>query len=74
MGSVIDDGTVTAGLSWNGFNLQGDIRSIAEVRRLFNVEERLRWFEFAYRELLDAGCPCKTIVRKHVPATQSEMV
>lgn len=59
MASAIDDSTVTSGLSWGGFNLSGDARSIGEVRRLLNQEDRLRWFEAEYRRLLDAGCPCK---------------
>lgn len=59
MGNVIDDSSVTSGLSWGGFNLSGNMKSIGEVRRLLNQEERLRWFECAYRELLDAKCPCQ---------------
>jgi hypothetical protein len=39
-----------SGLSWNGFNLAGDRKSIDEVRRLMHLEERLRWFEEHYKE------------------------
>jgi len=37
-------------LSWNGFNVAGDRKSIDEVRRLMGVEDRLRWFERHHRE------------------------
>ena len=59
MASVIDDTTVIGGLSWGGFNLSGDVASIREVRRLLAQEERLKWFEKVYRDMLDVGYPCR---------------
>lgn len=53
------DAAEHCGIGWGGFNLEGDAASIGEVRRLIHAQDRLRWFEAAYRELLDAGCPCK---------------
>jgi hypothetical protein len=33
-----------AGISWNGFNLYGDLKSIQEVQRLMHVEARYQYF------------------------------
>jgi hypothetical protein len=38
------------GISWNGFHVAGDKKSIDEVRRLMHLEERLRWFERHHKE------------------------
>ncbi len=43
--------TDLSGLSWNGFNIAGDRKSIEEVQRLMHLEERLQWFEKGYIEL-----------------------
>jgi hypothetical protein len=37
--------TDISGLSWNGFNVAGDRKSIDEVCRLMHCESRLQWFE-----------------------------
>jgi hypothetical protein len=43
-------GDANAGISWNGFNLFGDQKSIDEIRRLIHVEDRAKYLQ---RELLD---------------------
>jgi len=57
--SVIDDSVTVCGISWGGFNLSGDSKSIREVRRLLLQQERLAYFEEQYRSLLSAECPCQ---------------
>ncbi len=42
-----------SGLSWSGFNIAGDRKSLDEVRRLMNQEDRLKWFELHYKSLID---------------------
>ena len=39
-----------SGLSWNGFNVAGDTKSMTEVRRLMDLEDRLKWFEREYKK------------------------
>ena len=34
-----------SGMSWNGFNLRGDAKSVAELRRLMNSADRLTQLE-----------------------------
>ncbi len=34
--------TDLSGLSWNGFNIAGDKKSVDEVKRLMNLEDRAR--------------------------------
>ncbi len=41
-----------SGLSWNGFNIAGDRKSIDEVRRLMNQEDKLKWFKLHYKSLV----------------------
>jgi len=41
-------------ISWNGFNVAGDRKSIDEVRRLMYLQERLRWFEQHHQECVRA--------------------
>lgn len=43
-----------SGVSWGGFNVAGDRKSIDEVRRLMHLEDRLRWFEREYAKLLES--------------------
>lgn len=37
--------TDLSGMSWSGFNIAGDSKSIDEVRRLMNAEDRCRSLE-----------------------------
>jgi hypothetical protein len=52
-GRVIDftETPVASAISWSGFNLLGDEKSIAEVKRLMHRDERCAWFEDAYAKL-----------------------
>lgn len=40
-------------MSWNGFNLFGDKKSINELERLMYCEVRLKWFEREYQALVE---------------------
>lgn len=42
--------TNICGISWNGFNVAGDNKSVEEVKRLMHLQDRLAWFEDAYRK------------------------
>jgi hypothetical protein len=44
-------------LSWNGFNIAGDRKSIDEVQRLMHLEERLAWFERHHKECTSTTWP-----------------
>lgn len=44
-----------SGLSWGGFNLRGDRKSIDEVRRLMNCAERLSQLEPYLQEQIKAA-------------------
>ncbi len=52
-----------SGLSWSGFNIAGDRKSIDEVRRLMNQEDRLKWFELHYKSLIDELSEARTEVK-----------
>lgn len=44
------DATEISGMSWNGFNLLGDEKSIKELRRLENRSSQLEVYTAAYEE------------------------
>lgn len=39
------EGGAASGLSWDGYTVSGDRRSIDEVKRLLHCADRLKWFE-----------------------------
>lgn len=41
---------VTALLSWNGFNVYGDSKTVKEVSRLLHLADRLAYFEKEIKE------------------------
>jgi hypothetical protein len=45
--------TAHSAVSWGGFNVYGDEKSIRKVRRLIEMEARLRWFEREYNRLVN---------------------
>jgi hypothetical protein len=54
--AIADHDIECSGISWAGFNLFGDHKSINEVQRLLNVEARFK----AYDQRVEEGQKCPT--------------